>query len=330
MTMKNEIKISIIIPVYNAEKYLKYCLDTLKMQTYDNLEILLIDDWSKDSSLKICKHYSDSDKRFKTFSKKNWWTSSARNLWIKYATWDYITFIDNDDYLNDKKCYENIINTIEKNNNPDIVCSNPILFFEDKDKYLYPKIFKTPETNDFYEALTYFIEKWIYSYTVRDKVISSKLIKNNNILFSEGKRNEDSEFCIKLLENAQSIYYYNKPYYIYRKNHSYAQTSKLKEKEVDDLKNLILFYINKYWHKKNKLSILIINYLAYLYAVYIAQVTILGKSSEIIEIKKYKDLLKYDLNKDMKKVCFIYKIFGFDITRRTLAFYLKKRYNLNK
>ena len=103
-------KISIIIPVYNSQQYLKKCLDSIKIQTYKNLEVILVDDGSTDNSLEICKNYAKKDQRFKVFHKKNGGTSSARNYGLKQVTGDYITFMDNDDYVNNKDAFNNIYN----------------------------------------------------------------------------------------------------------------------------------------------------------------------------------------------------------------------------
>ena len=91
-------KYSIIIPVYNTEKYISKCLDSIKCQTYDNYEVIIVNDGSTDDSVKIIKEYT-KDKRFKLYSKKNGGLSSARNHGLKYVTGDYIVFLDSDDYL---------------------------------------------------------------------------------------------------------------------------------------------------------------------------------------------------------------------------------------
>jgi glycosyltransferase involved in cell wall biosynthesis len=328
-------KISIIIPVYNSEKYLKQCLDSILKQTYKNLEIVLVDDGSKDSSLKMCNEYSKSDKRIKVFSKENGGTSSARNYGLKHITGEYVIFIDNDDYILDENSFSNIIILLKKNK-PDILLHNCIYYWENTGKFTYPKTdFDRKEiiNKNKYEALDYLIKNNIYTYTVWDKVIKTSVIKNNNILFSEGKRNEDSEFCIKILEVTKSYDYCDKPCYVYRKLHSYAQTSTLKYEHTKDLKDLILFYIKKYEKRDNKLKYYIYNYISYLYSVYIAQTYLISDqriNSDIKEILVYKDIIKYDLNCNMKKVSFIYKIFGYKITRRILAFYISSKYKIEK
>lgn len=107
-------KISVIIPVYNTEKYLKRCLDSIINQTFKNLEIIIVDDGSTDSSPQICDNYAESDDRIRVIHKTNGGLSSARNAGIDIATGIYISFIDSDDYIDIKYfeiLYSNIISS---------------------------------------------------------------------------------------------------------------------------------------------------------------------------------------------------------------------------
>lgn len=92
-------KITIVVPVYNVSKYLKRCLDSILKQTYTNFECICINDWSTDNSLDILNEYAKKDKRIIVYSQKNQWLSATRNVWINHATWEYITFIDSDDFV---------------------------------------------------------------------------------------------------------------------------------------------------------------------------------------------------------------------------------------
>ena len=91
--------ISVNIPVYNTEKYLHRCIDSVLAQTYQDLELLLIDDGSKDSSGAICDEYAAQDARVKVFHKENGGVSSARNVGLDHAQGEWITFVDSDDYI---------------------------------------------------------------------------------------------------------------------------------------------------------------------------------------------------------------------------------------
>lgn len=109
-------KVSVIIPVYNSEKYISKCLDSVLNQTYQNVEIIVINDGSKDNSIKILKEYEKKYKNIILIDKKNEGVSKTRNLGIKTATGDYIMFIDNDDFID-----EDYIETYMKNSDYDIV-----------------------------------------------------------------------------------------------------------------------------------------------------------------------------------------------------------------
>ena len=107
-------KISIIVPVYNAEKYLVECLNSLVEQTYKNIEIILIDDGSIDNSAKICDEYAKKDERIKVVHQKNSGVSVARNNGLDMHTGDYVMFVDSDDWIELNTC-EILINNIISN-----------------------------------------------------------------------------------------------------------------------------------------------------------------------------------------------------------------------
>ena len=106
--------ISIIVPVYKVEKYLKRCVDSLICQTYKNLEIILVDDGSPDSCPQLCDEYAKKDSRIKVIHKQNGGVSSARNEGLKFAHGEYIGFVDSDDYVH-PSMYEKLIDCIHKN-----------------------------------------------------------------------------------------------------------------------------------------------------------------------------------------------------------------------
>lgn len=100
--MRNNPKLSIIIPIYNAEQFIRRCIDSILEQTYTDFELLLIDDGSTDDSSRICDVYSENDSRIKVFHKKNGGVSSARNVGLDNANGEWIVFIDSDDAINNQ------------------------------------------------------------------------------------------------------------------------------------------------------------------------------------------------------------------------------------
>lgn len=123
-----EPKVSIIVTVYNIEKYISQCLESIINQTYWNIEIIVVDDGSTDRSKDICLEYEKKDKRIVVISEKNSGPSAARNLGIEHATGDYIGFIDGDDYISENM-YESLVNSCIKNNTKCSIC-NIATFFD--------------------------------------------------------------------------------------------------------------------------------------------------------------------------------------------------------
>lgn len=143
-------KISIIVPVYNVEKYLDRCVQSLVSQTYDNLEIILVDDGSLDSCPAICDEWASKDNRIKVIHKENSGVSSSRNAGLKLASGDYIGFVDGDDFV-DIDMYEKLLNAILQNNSDMSVCGYKN-FYDDKNisKKVHEINLKKLEKNDFY------------------------------------------------------------------------------------------------------------------------------------------------------------------------------------
>ena len=172
-------KISIIVPIYNVEQYLDKCIESLVNQTYKNLEIILIDDGSKDNSRKIVNSWTAKDNRIKSIHKKNGGLSDARNAGMKIATGDYIGFVDSDDWIN-YKMYEVLINNLEKYNADISACAiNKIdeKYFIDEKQVLNENICMfTAE-----EALENLIDEGILKQTLLNKLYKIEVI--NGIFF---------------------------------------------------------------------------------------------------------------------------------------------------
>lgn len=97
--IESKLKVSVIVPIYNVEKYLKKCIKSIIGQTYENIEIILVEDGSPDNSSEICDEFAKMDKRIKVIHKKNEGVSAARNSGLDVATGDYVCFVDGDDYV---------------------------------------------------------------------------------------------------------------------------------------------------------------------------------------------------------------------------------------
>lgn len=332
MMKKKQLKISIIIPVYNSKKYLKECVRSILNQTYQNYEIILVDDESTDGSEKICDNFSKQDKRIITLHKKNGGTASARNMGIKKASGDYITFIDNDDYWKMETALNGIVKNLSETH-ADILMFDTLDYFENTNKFVTPtrrcdrdKIaFKDKVT-----ALTEIISNGCMKRAVWAKVIKTSLITSNNILFEDGIRNEDTDFTGKLLLVAESYDWYSDLFYVYRKGTGQAQTDKkINTKIINDLYIICKNFIDTVKHSNISKDFrnVLYSYIAYPFAVLIGQCYEFKKNLEkdqLITIKKYSFVLNYDIDPSIKLVKKIYRIFGYNITALLLKIYLNR------
>lgn len=192
-------KVSIIVPVYNVEKYIRRCLDSIIAQTFTDWECLLIDDGSPDNSGKICDEYAKKDSRFRVFHKENGGVSSARNLGVQEASGEWIAFIDSDDIV--------LCNWLE------VVCNAALRTQTDLVHWGYEKIDeeKSLETINIYskeyDNMYDFILSKNYKHTVWSYLFRKKIITDNSICFPVGlKCSEDQSFLLKYMLVSKSVY----------------------------------------------------------------------------------------------------------------------------
>ncbi len=206
----NDSLLSVIVPVYNVENYLKRCVDSIIGQTYKNLEILLIDDGSTDSSGILCDEIAKSDQRIRVIHKQNGGLSDARNAGIDAAKGEYISFIDSDDFIDTdmlELLYRNIVN-----DEADIaVCG--IYDYYDKQQ---PKVFENIEHKvlSCKEAIYMILDSRIISVNAVNKLYKKELFKGD-LRFRKGKIAEDAFIAVDLFKRAHRISYTSEQKYYY-------------------------------------------------------------------------------------------------------------------
>ena len=213
-------KFSIIIPVYNVEKYLKKCLDSIANQTYSDFEVICVNDGSTDNSLAILTEYSRKDGRFKVVSQENQGQGVARNYALMLATGEYIGFVDPDDWV-ELNWLQEVADKISKTN-ADLIEFNNYENFESDGR---EKVHKDKIHLNSNKVFNFKInKKYLFGNHLAawNKFIKKELIQNNYIKFSECKRLEDLIFSVKIKVFAEKIAFINKPLYHYliRKNSS--------------------------------------------------------------------------------------------------------------
>lgn len=250
--------ISIIIPVYNVEKYLRRCVDSVLSQTYKNFECILIDDGSSDSSSKICDEYLKYDNRIKVIHKSNGGLSSARNVGIENSSGEYFCFVDSDDWID-----ENYIDYLYKsliNSNAQIAASGISIVNEDM-QVTNTRIFPDSnlEKDNLFKELVD-INGDLYT-MVTNKIFDKSLF--NDVRFTENRVYEDYIIisalyskCEKMVTIGQSLYYY------YQRNDSLIHKQKKAKNYLDHiygcLERIRIFEENgyDYYNKRNYITCL--------------------------------------------------------------------------
>ncbi len=260
----NKPKVSIIVPVYNVESYLNRCLDSLINQSFDDIEIICINDGSTDSSLEILKEYEKKDSRVKIINQENQGLSGARNSGIEIAIGDYISFVDSDDWINldmIKEMYQQA--NIE---NADVVICSYTREYSDKSR---DKKFNMPEITIYNERdVSLKLHRKIVGpireelanpdhtdslVTAWGKLYKSSIIKENYIKFIDTKEigTEDCLFNVYLFKHIKKAVFINKSYYHYWKENSNSLTAthkaNLKDKWINMYNYIKEFLdVNKY------------------------------------------------------------------------------------
>lgn len=202
--------ISVIVPIYNVEKYLARCVVSIVNQTYKNLEIILVDDGSPDRCPQMCDDYAEKDSRIKVVHKKNGGLSDARNAGMAVATGEYISFIDSDDYVSDD-FFECLLDVMNKENSDIAECS-VVKFYEDNrfDEISDDLSVKTYDTQDAMSAL---IAENPFHQHVWNKLYKTELVKD--IPYAVGKLNEDEFWTYRVFGRANKVARLNKTMYYY-------------------------------------------------------------------------------------------------------------------
>ena len=276
--------LSIIIPVYNAEKYISACLNSILNQTYTNIEIIIIDDGSTDSSLEICNIFAQTDHRIKIYHQSNKGQSTARNRGLKIATGKYITFVDADDAIN-IDVYSNNINYLEDNRSIDIVQYPCIVSYGSKKAY--PRKPSSQKISGQYNLFKAWLQDKIITSYMGNKIFRKQIF--DNIHFYEGIYYEDRYLMCQLLTSISNIYISDiGTYYYYERENQTTQ----KPLSQITLQSIICADMNivKYLLRMN----ILLNICTKRYFDCFAHYLIMKKNNWILDKSIYKDLIIYN------------------------------------
>lgn len=216
-------KLSVIVPVYNTAKYLEKCLNSLLQQDYDNLEIVVVEDCSKDNSRKVLDKFSKNEKIKIIYNEKNSGLSFTRNSGLKHATGKYIGYVDSDDYV-DPNYYSEIMNRIVLENAELAICDIKTVYENENNREIINKCYNGEK------AKLGFINTGLAA-SACNKVFKRELIERYE--FSVGKVNEDLAVVLPAIVDANKVVYVPDVYYYYVQRNNSIQNSRFSEKRFD-------------------------------------------------------------------------------------------------
>ena len=272
------IKVSVIVPVYNVEKYLDRCLDSLVNQTLKEIEVIIVNDGSPDNSQKIIDKYAKKYKNIKAYKKENGGLSDARNYGIKKANGKYIAFVDSDDYVS-TNMYELMYNKAMQANFDMVVC-NINYVYENNNKIMKAYSNIKEDGTDIKNAM-------INIYPAAWNKIFKKELFNNGIEFKKGVWFEDVEFIYRMLPRVKNIGVVNEHlnWYLQREGSITSSIDKRIFHYIDNWNGIIKYYKenNLYDEYYNELEY---SYVRYLYATFIKQASKYNFDDYMIAVDK--------------------------------------------
>lgn len=311
--------ISFVIPVYNVEKYLNECLESVISQNFNDYEVILVDDGSADNSGRICDEYADKYDFISVIHKVNGGLSDARNAGLNAASGEYVLLLDSDDYI-----AEGSLSAIAKTISdflPDVVFLNAKKFYPDGktvplgDGYNAEKI--NGKSKD--EIMAHLASLPKYPGSACTKAIRRGLIIDNSLFFEKGLLSEDIDWTIRLFKVAEKFAFCDIDYYYYRQRRAGSITNTKTVKNVQ-----CLLYIIKKWASKDmKRSYQkeINAFLAYEYMISLLCYVNLNKEEQkllLADFKSYKWVLKFGNTKKIRLVRLFSLFFGISLTSKFL------------
>jgi len=313
---KENILFSIIVPVYNVEDYLPQCLDSILCQNFSDFELILVNDGSTDSSLKICQQYKKNFPQIILIDKANGGLSDARNTGLSSAKGDYIIFTDSDDYWQGKHVLEDLRQLISQTN-PDIIIHEESRFFSENDVTCkYNQRFIKNKNGKYEDEILNLVYHDLYVASAWDKVIKRSILIDNQLFFPVGRKSEDIEWCGKLMLYLKTFSIYSKSFYIYRQVRKGSITTTVSAKHIEDVYEMVKNGLSSEKTKSQSLNKAIENYWACNYVVILKDFYVLSaKTRKEIwsNLVSWKYLLQKGRNVKVDKVMKFYSFLNFKV-----------------
>lgn len=325
--MEKKVKISVIIPVFNVERYIRQCVESVLKQTYEQIEIILVDDGSLDGSSEICDYFAKVSDRIKVIHKKNGGAADARNAGLSIATGDYITFLDGDDFWDDEKAIFRLVERLTITE-ADVLNYSYVKYYEDtsRKKPYFQNISSMPVemVNGIY-GFDYITKNGLYIASACNKMIKQSMF-SEDLYFKKGNYSEDIEWCARLMIHAKTMDFVCENFYCYRQRCD-SVTHTIDKVKCDDLCNNIMDCFCLCKNVNDDLKKYLCRYIAYQYGTFfIVQAQTDDDVIENIDIlKPYTWILNYH-GGNMKLILLrlACRVIGYKNTCRAVRYVQKK------
>lgn len=316
-------RFSVIVPVYNVEKYIRKCIDSILAQTYRDYELILVDDGSKDNSGKICDSYINMNNsiNIKCIHKKNGGLSDARNTGIANATGDFLVFVDSDDWIDRNALYN--INAVINNRNIDVVVTRFVEVFDNKFIYKDSEIDSLKNvTNE--EIIKFIFEKSENTWPAQKYIVNKNYIIKKRLRFKFGILHEDLDWTARLFLEGPSCAVMDVEWYYHRMGRSGSITSEVKEKNITDVIEMgAFFYANLHTSEEASKLMILKRIIESVYGS-IKKYKYCSKKDKLVVEKKVRDNVAiFSIHSKLKyKIFYIFlRLFGSKVSLSILSFF---------
>ncbi len=331
--------VSIIIPVYKVEDYLRQCVDSILSQNLDSFELILVDDGSPDNSGAICDEYAEKDTRVKVIHKENGGLSSARNAGIDVSCGEYIIFLDSDDWWNPEVNVRELFEEVKKRPEIDMFLFASLDYVEGKGYFKRKEherlgLIPTSSVAEYYKGL---LANGNLEVSAATKILKSSFVKDNALYFKHGIKGEDNEWMIRVLRSLKGVYILKDVFlYICRMGRVGSITNTIGYQNVKDLIEIV---DEAFSYRKTNIDDGLKEYelcfCSYLWFVALGLTSRLSKKERRMILPLLKgcaDVCRYSNSKKTKMAYRLYRLVGLRLTAWALGKYirLKQKRSLNK
>lgn len=319
---------SIIVPVYNVEKYIEKCITSIQNSKFDDYEIILVDDGSTDNSAFICDQLKST--KVNVIHKINGGLSDARNVGINSSKGDYILFVDSDDFIN-PDALTDIKESIVNRNFPDIVCLECSKFYEDSNRLVNLNDGITSLIDDLSgdDLYNYFANLNKFPASACTKAINRRFLLDKSLFFKKGRLSEDYEWSIRLFSCISTAAYCATEYYYYRQAREGSITTSAGYKNMLHIFETVKEGCDLAKTEQNPCK----KRMIYSFIEYIFRFLIMGydyvddkyRNSYKKELQKYSFILGTRRDKASVLIQYTYKILGVSLSNKVLRFYINHR-----